>query len=347
MILLPTDEEIEKINRKKDDAERLRMMRSEEEKKFYEALKEKKRKQRERMLKFEGGKWNPGLLEYLAEVHDRDIDQGYLDAPKVPKTRPIGKGSVVRLYSSEGKEKRAAAVDSEMGDPELEKQFGFSSVEDDSGARADMFPLKQAESLIDVPGAQSELEDIWVSLKLPLDQKLDMAIKYSNPKFSQKLELVRTDNKTDAYIQAITLWKTAAKEILHREKLLTEVARFEMLASDPDRFFRKGKEGSSFARMEESKAREELLRQLHRLEAKITSVVMRIRRYCLSLLSYLLRLSELHETVTYVGAPYLVKMKVDVSTQCGNLILTFSVCGNHKQSAKGTRSQSKAKVCQD
>jgi hypothetical protein len=184
------------------------MMRSEEEKKFYEAEKEKKRVERDRMLRFQKGKWNPGILDYLAEVHDRDIDFGYLDAPKIPTEKQIGMGSVVRMLSPEQEER----LDANANDIEREfaastdelKTFGLTGEERTRRNGLDMvenpdrtdrteektFPLRPAESLVDVPMAQGELESIWRSLKLPLDQKLDMAIKYSSPKFSQKLEMV-------------------------------------------------------------------------------------------------------------------------------------------------------------
>jgi hypothetical protein len=201
---LIVDEELEKINRKTQDAERLRMMRSEEEKKFYEALKEKKRVERDRMLRFEKGNWNPGVLDYLAEIHDRDIDFGYLDALKEPLTKQIGKGSAVRLFTPEagmGDQTQAKEDnEGEASDDDLKKIFGMNTQMGSSldllgpSKRAELegktFPLRPAESLVDVPNTQGELESIWQSLKLPLDQKLDMAIKYSSPKFALKLEMV-------------------------------------------------------------------------------------------------------------------------------------------------------------
>ncbi|KAJ3120255.1 Coiled-coil domain-containing protein 87 [Irineochytrium annulatum] len=138
-------------------------------------------------------------------------------------------------------------------------------------------PLKKVRSTIDIADAQSQLEQIWVALKMPVDQKLDMAIKYGSPKFGPKLET------------AIKLWATAREYIGDREKLLVDVAKFEETASDPDRFFKKGSEGSSVARLQEARSREELLEKLHYFEARISDIV--------SLIKY-----QLNETVTYQGA---------------------------------------------
>lgn len=100
------------------------------------------------------------------------------------------------------------------------------------------------------------------------------------------------------FTQAINLWKNAARNIIERERLMRKIESFEEVASNPDRFFKKGPEGSSEARMAEAREREDLMRQLHYLEARIMDFVYKIR-------------SELNETVTLAGAPYLIKMKVD------------------------------------
>lgn len=51
--------------------------------------------------------------------------------------------------------------------------------------------------------AQTELESLWAMLKMPLDQKLDMAIKYGSAKFAAKVDLVSCplnfDGKEDIY----------------------------------------------------------------------------------------------------------------------------------------------------
>ena len=55
---------------------------------------------------------------------------------------------------------------------------------------------------------------------MPVDQKLDMAIKYGSHKFA----------KID---QAIELWGNVSELILEREMLLHDIEQFEMTASDP------------------------------------------------------------------------------------------------------------------
>ena len=82
--------------------------------------------------------------------------------------------------------------------------------------------LKKSHNSLAIPTAQQYLETIWLSLKMPLDQKMDMAIKFGSYKFKDKLEL------------GIVLWEYAAELILEREALLKECEEFEMLASDPE-----------------------------------------------------------------------------------------------------------------
>ncbi|KAJ3274081.1 Coiled-coil domain-containing protein 87 [Terramyces sp. JEL0728] len=130
--------------------------------------------------------------------------------------------------------------------------------------------------------SQKELESLWVTLQMPNDQKLDMAIKYGSHKFS-KLE------------NAIKLWKQASELIIKRETLLEEIEAFEMASSDPSRFFEKGQ---MEARFKEAEHREKLLRPLHTLDAKIKDISCVIK-------------NELSETVTFKGAPYVEKMKRD------------------------------------
>lgn len=236
---LLVDEEKEIQLKKKEDLERMKQMKSEEEKKFYEQLREKKRLEREKMLAFTKGKWNPGLLNYLAELHDRDLANGFLETEiKTERAAsPENEQPEVRTQSikSEVEIKIETPLDlSQAADNILmtsEKDFGsalfnendeFEQIETESLGEEDVkpeneaaskkpetpraktpssleqssipalksYPLRPADSLIDIPAAQAELESIWMVLKMPLDQKLDMAIKYSSPKFALKLDMV-------------------------------------------------------------------------------------------------------------------------------------------------------------
>ncbi|KAJ3319933.1 Coiled-coil domain-containing protein 87 [Boothiomyces sp. JEL0866] len=140
----------------------------------------------------------------------------------------------------------------------------------------------QSKAEMDASQSQKELESLWVSLQMPIDQKLDMAIKYGSHKYA------KLDN-------AIKLWKQASELIIKREKLLEEIEEFEMSSSDPARFFAKGQ---MEARFKEAEHREKLLRPLHTLDAKIKDIASIIK-------------NELSETVTFKGAPYVEKMKRD------------------------------------
>lgn len=95
---------------------------------------------------------------------------------------------------------------------------------------------------------QERLERLWAMLKMPDHQRLDMAIRYS------------TEAMSDRFIKALDAWDSAAKVVLEREALMAELEAFERLASDPNRFFVKGHQGSSKARMQEAAERENLLK---------------------------------------------------------------------------------------
>ncbi|KAI8903372.1 hypothetical protein EDD86DRAFT_195794 [Gorgonomyces haynaldii] len=142
---------------------------------------------------------------------------------------------------------------------------------------------------------QQELEVLWSELKMPNDQKLDMAIKYGSHK-SQKLK------------SAIELWKEVVKLITEREQLLVKIEEFEKVSSNPERLFVKYDPNNpeQTNRLLESRKRESLLRPLHTLEAKINSQCSKIK-------------TELHETVTLEGVPYAEKMKsdyIDIVKKC-------------------------------
>lgn len=62
---------------------------------------------------------------------------------------------------------------------------------------------------------------------MPIDQKLDMAIKYGSHRASQLESVIRN------LIKALGLWKTVADLICEREEKLAEIEIFETKASDP------------------------------------------------------------------------------------------------------------------
>ncbi|XP_072002432.1 coiled-coil domain-containing protein 87 isoform X2 [Engystomops pustulosus] len=133
---------------------------------------------------------------------------------------------------------------------------------------------------------QKKINAIWTVLHVPESQRLDMAIKYSSNEYKDRLQ------------EAINMWEKAVTLINRREKNLAELEMFEKEASDPNRFFYRGYEGTSMARMEESKIRKRLHKQLSEIEPEICKVLHLIKK-------------KFNDTVSYKGRPYTDKMKWD------------------------------------
>ncbi|KAJ3223075.1 Coiled-coil domain-containing protein 87 [Clydaea vesicula] len=343
------DEEAEEKQRKKDELRKLKILHEEEEKQRYETAKLEKRKKREELLMYEHGFWNPGLLEVYTEFHDRDVEFGFVKPSEAylvkKKLELLNNDNFSQsltndtLDSSQRKSKSSLYASSNFSNFSLYKeneseagseygsQFGHKSglssraestnfeytdsseSEDDedfqggqiesaavseiniisresntnSGSNKSkekrkrveqrlLYPLKPAESLIDMDTCQNQLEAIWVVLKMPLDQKIEMAVKYGNPRQALKID------------NAINLWKKVARNIAERELILKQAETFETKASDP--------------KMEEAEQRKIIMANLHKIESMLTELIKKIS-------------TELKETVTYEGAPYAIKMKVD------------------------------------
>lgn len=90
------------------------------------------------------------------------------------------------------------------------------------------------------------MEAIWCQLLMPDSAKVDMAIKYSCEEYADRLE------------EVISAWEAAASLVSQREQLMSELEAFERLASDPNRFFQLGYQGSAVARTRESTLRSQL-----------------------------------------------------------------------------------------
>ncbi|KAJ3151892.1 Coiled-coil domain-containing protein 87 [Geranomyces michiganensis] len=287
------DELAEKRRKAQEEADRVRKI--EEDMKRLEQERKERAEQRRQMLSYERGEWNPKIMDFIAELHDASI---------MPATTPAADevtepGSAARTASRQSIArlsvmKTPTVAESLPQTPQsLQTPFppGTASTSTspgtaEAGPQAPV-PVQPPRPIsVDIRQMQEELEILWVRLKMPLDQKLDMAIKYGGHRFGPKLET------------AIRLWKTASQHIITREELLKEIEAFERTASDPERFFQKGPEGSSAARLKEAKDREDLMRRLHFIEARITDVITNIKL-------------ELKESVTYEGAPYKEKMKSD------------------------------------
>ncbi|KAI8823681.1 uncharacterized protein EV422DRAFT_366033 [Fimicolochytrium jonesii] len=304
--LIYKEDEIAEAKRKAaEEAERLR--KAEEEMKRREKERKEREAQRKVMLKYERGEWNPRIIDFMREVHDASggepelvdgSEEGPLPAgeqgPNDIQKQNAAEGAVTGTATDstaqesvpEGTEREQPGTAIPAADLATQPSAPPASQQQQQQQEpAEITPARRPAS-VDIHKMQSELEHLWVTLKMPLDQKLDMAIKYGDHKFAAKLEM------------AIGLWKTVSERIISREELMKQIEVFERYASDPERFFVRGAEGSSHARLKESKEREDLLRQLHQLEARIDEVINLIK-------------VELKESVTYEGIPYRVKMRMD------------------------------------
>ncbi|KAJ3093133.1 Coiled-coil domain-containing protein 87 [Quaeritorhiza haematococci] len=309
---LLVDHEADAEALRKANEERIRLQTAEEQKKRYEKEREEKTRRRDAYMRFERGQWNPGVLEFIEEMHDRDIvrflsenalgewevtqgklkDKSGLDEKGSETAQDLGLSPSEDPDGPGGKSAKKQVLqhrDSELLDTPTSTRPSSSGVHDPRVGRTSSttdtvgaegghkrFALQPTDSMVNIPGAQQDLEAVWVTLKMPLDQKLDMAIKYGSHRFAPKLE------------KAIQLWKVVAEHIIDREELLKEIESFERDASDPERFFKKGFEGSSEARLKEAKIRENLMGRLHYIEARLREFTSTIK-------------VELGETVTYEG----------------------------------------------
>ncbi|KAK2157092.1 hypothetical protein LSH36_199g05026 [Paralvinella palmiformis] len=136
------------------------------------------------------------------------------------------------------------------------------------------------------PTIQSRLENIWNSLSMPDNLKLDMAIKYSSDQYHSKLE------------EAVEIWEQAIDLVLQREAVIAKLENFERLASDPNRFFEKGQRGSSVARLEEARMRSLYYKKIDSLEEGLLEILIHLEK-------------EYNDVVTYQGRPYREKMHWD------------------------------------
>ncbi|KAJ3027325.1 UNVERIFIED_CONTAM: Coiled-coil domain-containing protein 87 [Siphonaria sp. JEL0065] len=268
----------EEANRKMEEGIRARIQKEEDD----------KLERRRRRTLYNRGKWNVGALTHMREVQQLDkhelLNDINLDSssteeaeekPATPEVKVmIAPPGIARTY--EEKEMQYLS--------EKERQLAEAEAE-----AIQKHKLQKVKSDTDISGAQQELETLWVALKMPLDQKLDMAIKYGSRKFGSRLEL------------AIKYWKKAADQILAREQVLREIDEFEGEHSNPDRYFKKGYDGSSEARMLEARIRDGHLQTLHSMEEQLADTISMIK-------------FELNETVTYHGVPYTEKMKSDYNT---------------------------------
>ncbi|XP_016390477.1 coiled-coil domain-containing protein 87-like isoform X1 [Sinocyclocheilus rhinocerous] len=143
-----------------------------------------------------------------------------------------------------------------------------------------------AAGLLDGEQMQVRLERVWNALHLPEGQRLDMAIKYSSHEYRDHLQ------------EAIAAWEQAARLIQKRELLLSRLEDFEREASDPNRFFQRGYNGSSIARMEEASQREKLNSQISVVDQELSKTMGHIT-------------TRFNDNISYKGRPYREKMRWD------------------------------------
>ncbi|XP_069811530.1 coiled-coil domain-containing protein 87 [Dendropsophus ebraccatus] len=144
----------------------------------------------------------------------------------------------------------------------------------------------ETEPVLNHEDMQKKINAIWTVLHVPESQRLDMAIKYSSNEYRNRLQ------------EAIKMWEKAITLIERREKLLAELEMFEKEASDPNRFFHRGYEGTSMARMEESRRRKKFCKQMAEIEPEIYKVLHVLKK-------------KFNDTVSYKGRAYTDKMKWD------------------------------------
>nr|XP_002709296.1 coiled-coil domain-containing protein 87 [Oryctolagus cuniculus] len=132
---------------------------------------------------------------------------------------------------------------------------------------------------------QKRLEQLWLVLEVPDQDRLSMAVKYSSNARLRQLPLL------------VSAWERALKPIRLRETLLGRLEWFERQASDPNRFFQKSHWGLSRL-LEEGQFRSHLRRKLRLLEAALGVLLEEIE-------------SVFGEPVTFKGRRYLDKMKQD------------------------------------
>ncbi|XP_053575230.1 coiled-coil domain-containing protein 87 [Bombina bombina] len=133
---------------------------------------------------------------------------------------------------------------------------------------------------------QKRINAVWDILHIPHEQQLDMAVKYCSNEYQDLLP------------EALKKWEKASALIQKREELLAKLEIFEREASDPNRFFQKGYEGTGMARLKESRERAKLHSLLAQMEPKILQVLIVIKKLY-------------NDTVSFQGRPYAEKMQRD------------------------------------
>ncbi|XP_026085076.1 coiled-coil domain-containing protein 87 [Carassius auratus] len=168
-------------------------------------------------------------------------------------------------------------------EPEMDEKNPEEEIQEASEGEEGEGP---AAGLLNGEQMQVRLERVWNALCLPEGQRLDMAIKYSSHEYRNRLQ------------EAIAAWEQAAGLIQKRELLLSRLEDFEREASDPNRFFQRGYNGSSIARMEEASQREKLNSQISVVDQELSKTMGHIT-------------TCFNDNISYKGRPYREKMRWD------------------------------------
>ncbi|XP_065059717.1 coiled-coil domain-containing protein 87-like isoform X2 [Rhopilema esculentum] len=218
--------------------------------------------------KYNEGFWNVNtiLLGGLGKEPDLDDDS-------VCSLSAIGEGIATKdgKTSASGKSTRMSQISSEL--------MGSKLIRLANSVASDYLPPPELT-------LQDRLERVWTMLKMPDNLRVDMAIKYS------------MDENARKFSEMVQCWEIAASCVVKREELISALEKFERNASDPNRFFGKGSKRSSLARLEESKTRSALHRELHRLDDTTKHAILKVRKM-------------FKDVVTYQGRPYIEKMSSD------------------------------------
>lgn len=136
-------------------------------------------------------------------------------APK-PMTFPV----VVQKVTARSQEERSESQptkDDVEAESVVSTQSRRSSIKTHRALRNSVIPLRS--------DLQERLESVLSVLKVSAQVKLDLVMKYTNPKYAMQLS------------QALILWEEGSELVLKREEVLRKIRHFEMKASDPRRHF--------------------------------------------------------------------------------------------------------------
>ncbi|ORY26539.1 hypothetical protein LY90DRAFT_513753 [Neocallimastix californiae] len=147
---------------------------------------------------------------------------------------------------------------------------------------------KKSGIYMTLPTMQEAMECIFDRLKMSINEKVDLAIKYGSYEFSMK------------FIEAISCWNIVSKLIIKREEKLDRIREFESKISNPYRFFKNDESSSPAARFVEELYRKRFVEDLEPLNKRIIELCIEIFK-------------KYGDVVKYEGKPYVKKMKNDYS----------------------------------